>query len=737
MFRHLLFFCASAALAQTAFDPFEKTIPELRAALDSRAITCTRLTQWYLDRIEALDRNGPRFNAIRALNPEALALAASFDRAPTRTPLACIPVIIKDNINLVGIPTTAGSVSLAASRSPRDAFLVQQLKAAGAIILAKANLTEFANYLTGGMPAGYSSLGGYVLNPHDPRPLPGSDGRQALSPGGSSAGSGASAAATFAAATVGTETSGSILSPANQNSVVGIKPTVGLISREGVIPIAASQDIAGPITRTVTDAAYLLGAMTGVDPRDPITAESAGRARQDYTTFLRADGLRGARIGVPRTPYWTNLTAEQRAITERAIAAMREAGATVIDYEIPTAAALAAFSSSVLRYEFKRDLNAYLASLGPDAPTRTLADVIAFNNRNAAVALKYGQTLAIASEATDLEGFKAQYEADRATDVRLARTEGLDAAFAAGGLTAILFPGTGGANIAARAGHPSIIVPAGYLSSGAPYGVMLTGPAYSEGTLISLGYAYEQASKIRRIPGSAGPLLATDGRIAPSIVRNLASGLTGPIAAGELISISGAGLGPADTATSRVTPEGRVDVSAGGTRVLFDGVPGPVLSARENLLVVAVPYAVDGKTTVSMTVERNGGLSRPLALTVAPAAPGVFPVIRNQDGSLNSAANPAPRGSIITMNITGDGRPTTLGIDGLLAAAPLAVPFLPVVVGINNEGVEVTFAGAAPGLTAITQVSARIPPATPSGASVPLVVAVGDAFSQALTVAVR
>lgn len=739
MHRSLLAFSlfTTTLAAQARFDPFEKTIPELRAALDSGAITCTALTQWYLDRIEALDRGGPRLNAIRVVNPNALTQAAAFDRAPTRGPLACIPVIVKDNINTAVMPTTAGSVALAGSVSPAPAFLVRQLEAAGAIIIAKANLTEFANYLTGGMPAGYSSLGGYVLNPHDPRPLPGSDGRQALSPGGSSAGSGSAAAAHLAAATVGTETSGSILSPANQNGVVGIKPTVGLISREGVIPIAASQDIAGPITRTVTDAAYLLGAMTGIDPADPITAEQQGRASRDYSTFLRADGLRGARIGVPRAPYWNNLTVEQRAISERALDAMRAAGAIVVDIEIPSAAALAAFASSVLRYEFKRDLNAYLATLGPNAPVRTLADVIAFNDRNAAVALKYGQTLAIASQATDLEGFRVQYEADRAQDIRLARVEGIDAAFTANNLNAIMFPGTGGANIAARAGYPSIIVPAGFLGNGSPYGVMLTGRAYSEGSLIAMGYSFEQATKIRRIPGSAGPLLAVDNRIAPASVHNLASGASGAVAAGQLVAIRGAGLGAAEPALGSLLAEGRIGIMAGTTRVLFDGVPAVMLSARADEIIAAVPYAVDGKRTVAMVVERDGARSQPMMLTVAPAAPGVFPVLRNENGSVNSAENPAARGSIVTLNMTGDGRPTDLGIDGRIAIAPLQTPFLPVVIGLANAGVDPLYALSAPGLTAVTQVGFRVPMTAPVGGAVPLVVAVGDAYSQPLTLAIR
>ena len=271
-----LLFVTSAGAQAPAFDPFEAAIPQMRAALASGRITCKQLVQFYLDRMDALDIGGPKLNAVRVRNSKALQIADTMDRlklpASQVGPLFCIPVLVKDNIDTLDMPTTAGSVALQNTFALDDSFLVIQLKAAGAIIIAKGNLTEFANFLTTGMPTGYSSLGGYVLDAYDPRPipapLPNSDGRQALGPGGSSSGPGVVASANLAAATVGTETSGSILSPANANSVVGIKPTVGLISRQGVVPIAASQDTAGPITRTVTDAAIMLGALAGVDGRD-------------------------------------------------------------------------------------------------------------------------------------------------------------------------------------------------------------------------------------------------------------------------------------------------------------------------------------------------------------------------------------------------------------------------------------------------------------------------------------
>ncbi len=486
------------------------TIPEIEAALDSHSITSKELVQMDLNRIDAYDKQGPNINAIRDINPNALQIAEDLDRERAATgpkgPLFGIPLLLKDNINTADEPTTAGSLALQGSIPPTDAFITKQLRNEGAIILGKANMTEFANYLTTGMPAGYSSLGGYVFNPYDPRPQPGGDGRPVLSPGGSSAGPAAAVAANFVTVAIGTETSGSILSPSNQNSLVGIKPTVGLVSRDGIIPIAASQDTAGPIAHNVTDAAILLGGVTGVDSKDPATSSSEGKLYTDYTQFLKVDGLKGARIGVPHDYYWDNLTPGQRTITENAIAKMKSLGAEIIDADIPTARELANVNSSVLSYEFKRDLNAYLSTLGPNAPVKTLADVIAFNNAHPEAALKYGQTLALASEAKDLELDKPKYLADRATDLRLAKDEGLDFIINKYNLDAVLFPATNGAAIGAKAGYPSIIVPDGYLSDGSPYGVTFLGKAYSEPTLISLAYSYEQASQLRLPPTSTPPL---------------------------------------------------------------------------------------------------------------------------------------------------------------------------------------------------------------------------------------
>ncbi len=497
------------ALAET-FNLEQATINDINAAFDAGALSSEQLTQLYLNRIDAYDDSGPNINSILTTNPDALETAAALDRerqsTGPRSPLHGIPVLLKDNIDTFDLPTTAGSLALEGSIPPDDAFITQQLRDAGAVILGKANLSEFANFLADGMPAGYSSLGGYVYNPYNPGPLPGGDGTAVLSPGGSSAGSAAAIAANFATVSIGTETSGSILSPGNQNSLVGIKPTVGLVSRDGIIPIAASQDTAGPFGRTVADAATLLGEIAGVDPNDPATSTSEGKASSDYTQFLNSDGLNGTRIGVPQAVYWEGLTEEQRAIVENAIDVMESRGATIVYENIPTAEELTELDSSVLSYEFKRDLNAYLASLGSDAPVKTLADVIAFNNANPEAALKYGQERALRSEEIDLEKDLQQYLADRATDLRLAKEEGLDFLLNEHNLDAILFPATRGASIGAKAGYPSIIVPGGYLEDGSPYGVTLLGEAYSESTLISLAYSYEQATMLSVPPTSTPPL---------------------------------------------------------------------------------------------------------------------------------------------------------------------------------------------------------------------------------------
>jgi amidase len=520
----------------TRLDLVEATVPELQRALEERLITSEQLVEMYLARIAAYDDAGPRLNAFLTVNERAERTARVLDLLRrfglARGPLFGIPVLLKDNVDTFDMPTTAGSVALEGSIPPNDAFITKKLRAAGAIILGKATLTEFANFLTVGMPTGYSSLGGYGFNPYEPRELPGGDGRPVLATGGSSSGSGIAVAANLVAVAVGTETSGSILSPASANMAVGIKPTVGLISRDGIIPITADQDTAGPITRTVTDAAILLGVLAGFDPKDPATRACLrpGNCFRDYTRFLDKRALRHARIAVP--PFNIN----RADIMNAAIDVLRAKGAYVeivpaladqlpgcpTDAYPPVEPWPPDGCASALFYGFKRDLNAYLATLGPESMVHSLADVIAFNEAHAAVALKYGQRLALLSETIDISPGSRdtmQYTASRAEDIVRSRGA-LDAVYngpdgrpgTSDDFDALLFSANSGAGTPAKAGYPSITVPGGFVAPTPPMenpfpsGVTFSGRAFSEPLLIGLAYAFEQATLHRQPPASTPPL---------------------------------------------------------------------------------------------------------------------------------------------------------------------------------------------------------------------------------------
>ena len=524
-------------------DLVEATVPDLLKAIQTGLVTSEQLVEMYLARIAAYDDAGPGLNAFLTVNPNAVAEARALDAARhpgiARSPLYGIPVLLKDNVDTADMPTTAGSVALEGSIPPDDAFITRKLRAAGAIILGKATLTEFANFLTNGMPTGYSSLGGYGFNPYDPRPVPdgfpNADGRPVLATGGSSSGSGIAVAANLVAVAVGTETSGSILSPASANMAVGIKPTVGLISRDGIIPITADQDTAGPITRTVTDAAILLGVLAGHDPSDAATDAclTPGNCFSDYTKFLNKKALVGARIAVPPFP------ATRADIMNAAIDVLRAQGAYVelvgaLAPQLPGCPSGVfppvepwppAGCASALFYGFKRDLNAYLESLGPGAPVQSLADVIAFNIAYGPGALKYGQTLALLSESIDISpgsADTAQYTDSRAQDIVRSRGA-LDAVYngpdgirgTADDFDALLFSANSGAGTPAKAGYPSITVPGGFAppaplpaapTNPVPSGVTFSGRAFSEPLLIGLAYAFEQATKHREPPFSTPPL---------------------------------------------------------------------------------------------------------------------------------------------------------------------------------------------------------------------------------------
>ncbi len=522
------------------FSIVEATIPEMRAALDQRRVTSRELVQQCLVRIATYE---DRLNAVIAVNPRAIEDAEALDRERTqgkiRGPLHGIPIALKDNIHTTSMPTTGGALAFEGLVPPYEATLTKNLRDAGAVIIAKTVMTELANWVATGMPGNYSALGGYGRNPYDPRRDPREatgDGRPVMGPSGSSSGIGT--AASFWAANVGTETSGSILSPSNATMLVGIKPTVGRISRYGVIPITADQDTAGPMARTVADAAILLGALEGAqpDPDDGATKACAPPPGRDYTKFLDAGSLKGARIGIPRAFFFDRTTppgasqprgglneAQAKAMAE-AIEILRQQGAVIVDpADIPSVVAKDpeqnvllwplcggldqakgkdAGCSVVFKYGMKRDFNAWLASLGDAAPVKTLRDLRLWNvAHQRAGAIKYGQALLDVSDEMSVAGDRARYEADRAKDVRLSGAEGIDAAMKAHTLDALLFPGPNGASIAAKPGYPTVIVPFAFIDPVAPGGGRGAGSGAAGGAAGGRGeMAYPEGFKPRPAP---------------------------------------------------------------------------------------------------------------------------------------------------------------------------------------------------------------------------------------------
>ena len=488
----------------------ELTIIELQEKMDAGASTARSIAEMYLERIDQLDKQGPAINAVIELNPDALAIAGTLDAERkakgARGPLHGIPVMLKDNIDTADrMMTTAGSLALAGSIAPQDSFVAQQLRQAGAVILGKTNLSEWANFRSSHSTSGWSSRGGQTRNPY------------ALdrNPSGSSSGSAVAVAANLCPLAIGTETNGSIICPSQANSIVGIKPTLGLISRSGIIPIAHSQDTAGPMARTVAEAAILLGALTGVDPRDPATEDCRDKALTDYTQFLDPDGLQGARIGVARNFFGFNEKVDQ--VMEACIEEMKHLGAQIIDpADVETPQELEDTELQVLLYEFKADLNDYLAKLAPNnIPAHSLSQIIDFNERNRGTVMPYfGQELMLkAQEKGPLTS--AEYLEALETNHRLSRTEGLDATLQEHQLDAIVAPSGGPACLtdwvngdhhsggssspAAIAGYPNITVPAGYIF-GLPVGISFFAGPYQESTLIRLAFAFEQATRVRRPP---------------------------------------------------------------------------------------------------------------------------------------------------------------------------------------------------------------------------------------------
>jgi amidase len=530
------------------FTVVEASIAEMRDALEKGRVTSRDIVAQSLARIGQYE---DRLRAALYVNPRALEEADARDRERrlrrVRGPLHGIPIAIKDNIHTTDMPTTGGALAFAGLMPPYEATLTRNLRDAGAIIIAKTTMTELANWVAAVMPTNYNSLAGFAFNPYDPRRDPREatgDGRPVLATGGSSSGSGT--AMSFWAANVGTETSGSILSPSNQNMLVGIKPTVGRVSRYGVIPIAADQDTPGPMARSVADAAIMLGALEGAtpDPNDAATSACTPPPQRDYTKFLRREALKGARLGIPRAFYYNaaatpgergsqgGLTDAQKNVMEEAITAMRSQGATIVDpADFPSIVTTDAAKSLlrwpvcsgpddakgrdedcsvVFKYGMKRDFNAWLASLGDRAPLNTLTALREWNRAHqSAGTLKYGQAQLDNSDEMDLTADRARYQADRAKDLELSRISGIDAVMRTHTLDAIVFPGGGGAAIAAKAGYPTVIVPFGTVPNAgipaafnakpSPFGVAFTAGACSEPRLIELAYAFEQATK-RRVP---------------------------------------------------------------------------------------------------------------------------------------------------------------------------------------------------------------------------------------------
>jgi amidase len=536
------------------FSVVEAAISQMQAAMEQHRITSREIVLQYLIRIATYE---DRLNAAIMVNPNALEEAEARDRerahGSIRGALHGIPIAIKDNIHTTDMSTTGGALAFAGLVPPYEATLTKNLRDAGAIIIAKTVMTELANWVASGMPANYNALAGYGLNPYDPRLDPReatADGRPALATGGSSSGIGT--AANFWAANIGTETSGSILNPANQTMLAAIKPTVGRVSRYGVIPITADQDTPGPMAKTVSDAAIVLGALEGAtpDPNDPATRVCTPPPARDYTRFLNPRGLKGARIGIPRAFYYDKVTppgakeprgglnADQAKAMAEAIAIVEQEGGIIVDpADIPSivssdpqnnfvlwpacagldhAKGKDADCSIVMKYGMKRDFNKWLASLGATTPLRTLTELRQWNvAHQKAGAIKYGQARLDISDEMDLAADRVRYQADREKDLLLSATNGIDAVMKQYQLDALLFPGSSGYEIAARPGYPTVIVPfafvpnaptppfpEGFDAKPAPYGVSFTGMACSEPRLIELAYAFERATKRRVAPPS-------------------------------------------------------------------------------------------------------------------------------------------------------------------------------------------------------------------------------------------
>ena len=512
---------APTGTLQERFDLEEVALADIAAAIAAGERTSRSVTEAYLSRIAALDREGPGLRSVIETNPEALEIAAALDRERAegriRSPIHGVPILLKDNIDTADrMTTTAGSLALDGSIPADDAFVAGRLREAGAVLLGKANLSEWANFRSTRSSSGWSARGGQCRNPYvlDRNPC------------GSSSGSGVAVSANLVAGAIGTETDGSIVCPSSANGIVGVKPTVGLVSRAGIVPIAETQDTAGPMARSVRDAALLLGVIAGSDPRDPATAPSEMNGLDDYTPFLDEDGLRGARIGVQRSAFGFHEAVDR--LMAAAIATMRDHGAVIVDpLDLRPPGRMRRAETEVLFYEFKAGLNAYLSGL-PDPPIHSLAELIAFNERRAAEEMPYfGQERLVEAERRGPLSAE-DYRQAHAVARRLSRDEGIDRVMDDHRLDAIIAPtggpawvtdlvngdhfGGGSSAFAAIAGYPNVTVPAGFVH-GLPVGLSFFGRAWSEPTLIRIAYAFEQATGHRRAPRFLPALGAMEAQV--------------------------------------------------------------------------------------------------------------------------------------------------------------------------------------------------------------------------------
>jgi amidase len=467
----------------------EASILEIQKEMENGNLSSVDLVKFYIERITKYDKEGPKLNSVLEINPDLFFIAQSLDnervRKGSRGLMHGIPVIIKDNINTGDkMHTSGGSLVLAESFAPEDAFVVKKLREAGAIIMGKSNMTEFANFMAENMPSGYSSRGGQVANPYD----------ITKNPSGSSSGSAVAVAANLCTVAVGTETIGSILSPSQVNCIVGIKPTVGLVSRNGIIPISHSQDTAGPMARNVSDAAILLSAMIGVDEKDPATWVSEGIESKEYSNAILNTDIEGLRIGVS-TVYYDLFTSDERQVLDNAINILQQKGAIIVKQDELTKG-MPEEGSSVLLHEFKAGINYYLSKLGHHK-IKTLSDIIEFNKLHDEKALKYGQKTFEMSEETSGTLTETKYLLDRMRDIEHSRTKGIDKIMREYKLDALLF--LEDTCLAAISGYPSIIVPAEIIN-GTPYGIQFITKPFNESLIIKLGFIYEQATKHRALP---------------------------------------------------------------------------------------------------------------------------------------------------------------------------------------------------------------------------------------------